>query len=56
MGNYHEIGHVCVCVYLCVCLSVDSPAPTVFDAASSFSVVVLPMVPSESLLKMVEIG
>ena len=60
MGNYHEIGHVCVCVcvcvYVCVCLSVYTLAPTVFNAASSFWVIMVDMVPSGSLLKMVEIG
>ena len=59
MGNYHEIGHVCVCVYVSVCvsvcLSVRGAAPTVFNAASSFSVYMLSIVPSGSLLKMVEI-
>ena len=52
MGNYHEIGHVC----LCVCLSVSSLAPTVFKIASSYSTPMSPMDPSRNLSKMVEIG
>ena len=32
--NYHEIGHVCVHP-VSVCVFVDRPAPTVFNAASS---------------------
>ena len=47
---------VCVSVCLCVCLSVCSLGSTVFDAGSSFSVYILLMIPSRSLLKMVEIG
>ena len=58
MGNYHKISQVCVClcVCVCVCLTVCSPAPKVYDAAPSFVIILLSIVPSGSLLKMVEIG
>ena len=64
MGNYHEIGRVCLCVCvcvcvgvcLCVCVSVSSLASTVFDAGSLFLVYMSPMLPTRSLLKLVEIG
>ena len=60
MGNYHVFGSVCmsvcVSVCLCVCLSVNKLEATIFEAETSYLEYTSTMVPSRSLLKLVEIG